>query len=158
MGIEEIRMLKLLGGKPKEKIYTPIPKKSAKKIKQEKEYDKDEVIWDWFKERRKDLTGKCKHCNGRTTKDDNDKFHFCIAHLLPKAYFPSVATHPLNFVELCTYGNNCHGNFDNKTLDLMDMNCFDEIVTKFVAIYPMIDKKERKRIPQVLLNYIEVEL
>lgn len=159
MGIEQIRLMKEQAKLPKIKKVYHIPKKSAKRIQQEKEYAKDsDILWAWFTETRKLLTGKCKHCGGKTTKDDDDKFHYSIAHLLPKSYFPSIATHPENFIELCTFGENCHGNYDNKTLDLIDMHCFDEIVTKFVKIYPSIDKSERRRIPQLLLNYIETEL
>jgi hypothetical protein len=47
---------------------------------------------------------------------------------------------------------------DNKVLDLTDMNCWDEIVEKFVAMYPFIAKEERKRIPEVLMNYIQTDL
>ena len=46
---------------------------------------------------------------------------------------------------------------DNKILDLIEMNCWDEIVTKFCIMYPSIAEKEKRRIPQVLLQYIEVE-
>lgn len=111
----------------------------------------------WFNERRKELDGKCKHCGNPSCKNDEKYFKFSICHILPKAYFPSVATHPKNFIELCFWGNNCHGNMDNKMLDLTEMNCWDEIVTKFCQMYPIIDAKEKKRIPKMLLQYMEVE-
>jgi len=110
----------------------------------------------WFKECRKELTGKCHHCGGPSCKHDDKYFKFSICHILPKAYFPSVATHPMNFIELCFWNKNCHGNMDNKMLDLIEMACWDEIVTKFVAMYPAIAEKEKRRIPDVLLQYIEV--
>ena len=182
MGIEDIRRLKEDAGKPKPVKKYILPKKSAKKIAQdklEKEivfvkpkkagwFDLNEAInlavgndnndlKQWFEDRHKELTGKCKHCNGKTQKG-KDNYKNSIAHILPKAYFPSVATHPLNYIELCFYGNSCHTNFDNKILDLLDLNCFDEVITKFVQIYPHIDKQEKRRIPQVLLNYIENEI
>ena len=158
MGIEQIRLMKEMAKYPKRKVQKPIAKKSVKRIEQEKNYDKNETQWEWFLQRRKELTGKCSHCNGRTTINDDEKFHFCIAHILPKAYFPSVSCHPLNYIELCSFGNNCHGNYDNRILDLIDMNCFSTIVDRFVAMYPMIDKNERRRIPNVLMQYIEVEI
>jgi len=111
----------------------------------------------WFKDRRKEMTGKCHHCNGLSCKHDDRYFKFSICHILPKAYFPSVATHPSNFIELCFWNKNCHGNMDNKMLDLIEMNCWDEIVTKFCIMYPSIAEKEKLRIPSVLLQYIEVE-
>lgn len=144
---------------PKIKKLYSLPKKSAKRIEQEKQFVKDDdILWKWFEERRKELTGKCKHCGGKTCKDDDEKFHFSIAHILPKAYFPSVATHPLNFVELCFWSNACHTQMDNKMLDMTDMNCWDEIVERFIAMYPAIDKKERRRIPETLLHYINIDI
>lgn len=110
----------------------------------------------WFEIRHKEMKGVCQHCNGRTEKN-RTTYKNSIAHILPKAYFKSVATHPLNWIELCFYGNSCHTNFDNKMLDLIELNCFDEVITKFVALYPDIAENEKKRIPQVLLQYIETE-
>ena len=159
MGLEEIRKLKEQAGIPKQKAKYVIPKKSAKKIKQEILAKGDDEALDlWFEERRKDMTGVCHHCGGKSCKDDDDYYKFSICHILPKAYFDSVKTHPLNFVELCFWDKNCHGNWDNKILDMTDLNCFDEVIQKFVAMYPFIAKEERRRIPQVLMNYIETEI
>jgi len=156
MSLEHIRALKEMAKYPKEKKRYVIPRKSAKRIEQEKEYN-DCGLSDWFAERRKEMTGRCWHCNNKTMKDNDEKYHFSIAHILPKAYFPSIATHPFNFIELCSYGNNCHGNMDNKTLDIIDMNCWAEIVQRVAIMYPLIAKEERRRIPQILLDYIETE-
>jgi hypothetical protein len=108
---------------------------------------------EWFKEGDRLSTGKCRHCGGRTCKGDPLYFKHSQAHLLPKRLFPSVATNPLNRIELCFWNNNCHGNYDNGTLDMKDMNCFDEMIEKFIILYPLIDKKERRHIPDVLLQY-----
>jgi len=157
MGLEEIKAIKEMARFPKEKKRYVIPKKSAKRIEQEKSYSGDNAMWEWFAEGRKEMTGKCEHCGGKTMKDDDEKYHYSIAHILPKAYFPSIALHPLNRIELCFYQNSCHTNYDNKILDLMDMNCFDKIVKRVAAMYPLIEKSERRRIPQILLDYIETE-
>ncbi len=111
----------------------------------------------WFKERHKEMTGVCMNCGGRTEKD---KTHYkcSVAHLLPKAYFKSVATHPDNWLELCFYNNSCHTNFDNKMIDLIDLHCFDAVIQKFVKIYPSIAPEERRRIPPILLEYLKTEL
>jgi hypothetical protein len=151
----KVRMLSV--GMADKSTYTkPVDNKlvdneAAKKLRQLTDLKK------WFEDRRKEMTGRCKHCNGKSCKDSNDFFRHSICHLLPKAYFPSVATHEHNWIELCFWGNNCHGNMDNKMLDLTDMNCFDEIVQKFCIIYPDIAKSERKRIPSILMQYIETE-
>lgn len=144
---------------------------SIKRINEVKELNKIAVCSDtlrstvesndldiWFVERRKEMTGFCKNCGGKSCKHDDKYFKFSIAHILPKAYFKSVATHPDNWLELCFFGSSCHTNYDTKMLDLMDMNCFDEIIIKFQKIYPAIDKKERKRIPELLLQYLNTDL
>lgn len=135
----------------------PIARQSLKvKVISEKDESGAE-LQRWFEDRHKELTGRCKNCGGKTQKGQPN-YKCSIAHILPKAYFKSVATHPDNWLELCFYGvNSCHTQMDNKMLDLIDMNCFEEIITKFVAIYPHITQHEKRRIPQVLLNYIEVE-
>lgn len=112
----------------------------------------------WFNDRRKEMTGFCKHCGGTSCRDSDKYFKFSIAHILPKSYFSSVATHPDNWVELCFWGNNCHGNLDNTILSLSELNCWDEIVTKFQRIYPSIAKHEKRRIPEILLQYIEIDI
>lgn len=108
----------------------------------------------WFEERRKEMTGVCKHCNGKTEKY-TDKFRCSIAHILPKAYFRSIATHPKNFIELCFYGKSCHTNLDQHIIDITELNCFDEVINKFIEMYPDIAQDERRRIPAILLEYVK---
>jgi len=112
----------------------------------------------WFFDRRFEMKGVCKHCGGKSCKDDDKYYKFSICHIFPKAYFKSIATHPDNWIELCFWSNNCHGNMDNKTLDLTEMNCWAEIVEKATRIYLSIAKEERRRIPSILLEYIKTEL
>jgi hypothetical protein len=112
----------------------------------------------WFKERRLEMKGHCLHCGGKTTKDDDQWYKAGIAHILPKAHFPSVATHPSNWIELCFWGNSCHTNMDNQMLDMTEMACWDTIVTRFQEMYPLIAPKERRRIPEMLLQYVEIDL
>lgn len=167
MGINEIRALKQKALEPKPKKVYRIPKKSAKKLKQEAEEKElrsgEPTELDlWFAERRKELTGKCDFCGGKTEKHNNETFKFSIAHLLAKrdAMFPSVATHRANYLELCYYGNSCHTNFDNGMITwelLRDSKEWALIVGKFKEIYPSIAEAERKNIPEILLQYIEVE-
>jgi hypothetical protein len=110
----------------------------------------------WFEERHKELKGVCSHCGGRTEKGKSS-YKCPIAHILPKSLFKSVATHERNFIELCFYGKSCHSNYDNHMIDLIELNCFNEVIEKFVAMYPSISPQERRRIPQILLDYLEVE-
>jgi len=112
----------------------------------------------WFEDRRKEMTGICDNCGGKTSKNDDKYYKFSIAHILPKAYVKSVATHKKNWIELCHFNNGCHNSFDTHMLDLIDMNCFDKIVERVAEMYPSIAKEERRRIPAILLEYIKTEL
>lgn len=126
----------------------------APDVKAPKDYA---VLERWFKERQREMVGRCANCSGKS--EAHTKMYKCsIGHILPKAYFPSVATHPDNWIELCFYGNSCHTNFDNKMLDLIDMNCFDQIITKFAKMYPFIAQDEKRRIPPILIEYLKTEL
>lgn len=163
MSIENIRRIKEQARLPKQQKRYTIPKKSKKKLAQEA-VEKTErkvsgggELQRWFDERRKEMTGKCAHCGSKTSKFSDQYFRHSIAHLLPKRLFKSVATHAENWLELCYHAPSCHANFDNLTLDMIELNCFSEVIRKFVAIYPSIAAEERKYIPDVLLQYIEVE-
>ena len=171
MGAAEIRKLKEQAGLPKEKKIYFIPKVSAKRQgqievdgkirettkKMAKTVSGTAELNRWFQERRSEMTGFCKHCGGKSSKDSDQYYKFSIAHLLPKRIFKSIATNENNWIELCFWGNSCHTNLDNNTLDIIDLNCFDLVIQRFAAMYSAIDKKERKYIPDVLLQYIEVE-
>jgi hypothetical protein len=108
-----------------------------------------------------EMTGRCMHCNGDTmilNKDADSKFHYSVCHILPKNLFPSVSTHPDNWIELCYYGKSCHKNFDDHMIDIVDLNCFGIVIERFVKIYPSIALTERKRIPPILIEYLKTEM
>lgn len=160
---ENLRRIKEQASLPKEKKRYSIPKKSKKKIKQEaherelRNKGGGSELDRWFKERRNQMSGYCLHCGEVTTKNQDQWFKASIAHILPKRLFKSVATHPLNWVELCFWINNCHARYDNFTLDITEMNCYDLIIERFIAMYPDIDPKERRFIPDTLMQYIKNE-
>lgn len=165
MGLNEIRAIKNAAKLPKtKKIYT-IPKKSAKKIAQEKaernlsggKNKGNNELWRWFEERRKEMTGICCFCGKKSERDNDAFFHYSVAHILPKSIFKSIATHEKNWVELCHFANSCHSNYDTHMIDLIEFPNFDEVITKFVKMYHSIAPNERRRIPAVLLEYVEVE-
>ena len=160
---ENIRRIKEQAKLPCEKKKYTIPKKSAKKLKQEadeKTVNKasgGSELDRWFQARRKEMIGHCLHCGGKSCKYSDQYFKFSIAHLLPKNLFKSVKTHPLNWIELCHFDKSCHTNLDNHSMDITELNCYDLVIERFIAIYPDIAPKERKYIPDVLLQYVKNE-
>lgn len=160
MGLEEIRALKGKAKLPKEAKVYKIPKVSEKKKKELAEGKKTTASGElerWFNDRHKEMTGKCSNCGDKSCKGAAN-YKCSVAHILPKKLFKSVATHRLNWIELCFWGKSCHTNFDNHMLDITELNCFDEVIEKFVAMYPEIDKKERKYIPDALRQYILIDI
>ena len=115
-------------------------------------------LWRWFQSQRSKMKGVCSHCVSKTQKNDDKTFHYSICHILPKNLFKSVATNDDNWIELCYYNNSCHSNFDNNMIDIIDLNCFDEVVEKVTRMYPHIAPEERRRIPAILREYIKLEL
>lgn len=157
----------ILAGRPisekkKYKLNKVAPKTAAKKAEQDKansKEGKDNELDLWFEARRKEMTGKCVFCGGKTEKNNDVTYRNSVAHLLPKRQnmFPSVRTHPDNWLELCFYGNSCHTNFDNSIITwelLADSNEWALIVEKFKKVYPSIAPEEHKNIPELLLKEI----
>lgn len=158
---ENIRRIKEQSKLKQPKVKKQIAKKSAKKLAQEAEEKKGKKDPSadkerWFQDRRKEMIGKCSHCQKPSCKNSHEYFRYSIAHILAKrkSMFPSVATHPENWIELC---QNCHQDLDNCMIDLTQLACWNEVVVKFQKIYPSIAPEERKRIPDILLQYINTD-
>lgn len=145
------RMEKILAGRPLEqKKRKPIPKvseKRAQKLAAQKASGEDKEMELFFAQMRKIMTGKCLFCGGESMKKDDEKFKYSLAHLLPKAVFKSVATHPKNIIELCYYDNSCHTNFDNGRISwefIRDSKEWEVIKEQLLEVLPLVDEGERK--------------
>lgn len=145
MGLNELRKIKAEAGVPKKKKAYQIPKKSAKKIKQEiLAKGDDEARDNWFAERRKDLVGTCQcGCGRKSQKKDDTFYRHCICHVFPKRIFKSVELHPLNFVERAFWGG-CHSVMDDTSMDRwVGMADWDDIKMKFGILQPYLTDAEK---------------
>lgn len=143
-----------LGQLPKEAVAKP--KKPLKKVSDKKAAElkvakgSDSELDLWFVAKRKEMVGRCLFCNQKTEKDNDDTYRRSIAHLLPKnksVGFPSVATHPDNYIELCFHNNSCHTNLDSGKITwefIKDSKEWDVIKEKLLNILPMVAENERK--------------
>lgn len=154
MGLEEIRKLKENANVPKEKKVYRIPKKSAKKIAQEKA---DKEAWvvggsperekeKWFQARRKEMTGTCQcGCGTKSSKHEDDHFRSSAAHIFPQRLFPTIQFHPLNWVER-NFWEGHHSNMDNRSMELWpNFADWDDIKEKFHILSPLLTEKERAK-------------
>jgi len=150
MGLEEIRRMKEQAKLPKVKKVYRIPKVSPKKqreIEEGKKRGGDSEMDLFFRSLRKGMKNKCLFCGGPTMKGDDEKFHFSLAHLLPKKIFKSVATNPDCIIELCFYNNSCHTNFDNGMITwefIKDSKEWEIIKEKLLNVLPLVSLEERK--------------
>jgi len=162
MGLAELQKIRDERDIPKPKKIHYIKKVSAKraaKIKEQKELGTDNILDNWFEERRKEMTGHCILCGGKTEKKNDETYRRSIHHLFEKrkTMFPSVATNSDNWLEVCFWDNACHSNLHNGTITwqlLMDSAESKIIIEKFKKIYPFIAENERKNIPAILMSYI----
>ncbi len=146
MGIEQIRLLKEAAKEPKPPKVYAIPKKSAKKIEQEKQLQGEEgkIKEAWFQARRPEMVGICQcGCAEPSQKKDDQYFRHSISHIFPKAKFESIAYHPLNWVERAFWGG-CHSVMDDTSMDRWpNMADWFDIVAKFHILAPLLTPEER---------------
>jgi hypothetical protein len=134
---------------PQKKKYglNKVSKKRAAKIAEQRLSGTDSEMDLFFKANRPKMKGRCLFCNGDTMKKDDKKFHFSLAHLLPKSVFRSVATHPDILIELCFFGESCHSNFDSGKITwefIKDSKEWDIIKEKLLNVLPAVAIEERK--------------
>ena len=131
-------------------------------VKAPKEYVE---LSEWFQERMGRLEVKCENCGAtnfwleqnKETKVGKLKWRSCQAHLMPKRHFKSLMTHPLNGMVLGSgYSGlcNCHDNYDATWEKAAKMKIWDEVVRRFLIMYPLITPEEQRFIPPQLLQEI----
>lgn len=141
---------KLFGKPPKEKKVYRIPKVSKKRMEELKGgKNGDDKLDRWFEERRLEMTGRCVLCGGNTEKKNDETYRRSIHHLLDKrkSMFPSLALHPVNFLEVCFYGNSCHTNLHNGSISyelLHDSKEWSIIKPKLEILLPLCTEEEKR--------------
>lgn len=152
--MERNRMARIPRPKPEKK---PLRQMSEKKRAQEEEdrklasNDPDELKEQWFRARRKEMTGTCQcGCGEPSQKKDNVRFRASAAHIFPKSLFESVMYHPLNWVERRFWAkysgdyNACHSIMDETGLDRWpNFADWDDIKAKFFILAPLLTPAEK---------------
>ncbi len=119
-------------------------------VREKVEYSEETVKEAWFKARRREMIGYCQEegCRNRTNKESDTYFRWSICHIVPKSLVPSVAYHPLNWVELC---QEHHQEFDNTFLRAAKMKIFLEARKKFEQFQYLIPAHELRKVNPYLL-------
>lgn len=153
--LEERRNQKLNGKPEKPKKAYSIPKKSAKKLAQEKENKRSggkSELQKWYDKIMKTEDKQCWNCGQSLSNYNNEDWHACIAHVIPKSTFPSVSTHPLNYMILGKWCN-CHGTYDSNWEAAQKMPIFKEALDRFIMISP--DIRETHKLPSVFQQILD---
>jgi len=164
MGLEEIRRLKENAGKPKPKKVYVLPKKSAKRIAQEKaekeagtkpatklELDKwfDDIKREYFD----DGEGRGATCMECRAYIPVQFARHATAHLLPKKLFKSQATHPLNFLILGA-GCGCHEK-THRVDKFVQMKVWPEAARRIKEMIPLLPFDELKHLSVQLMTALD---
>jgi len=164
---DNIRRLKEQAKLPRVKKAYSISKKSAKKLKQEKEERELQKIngdtkEQWYEDRMKENLPVCMNCgmeaNWLLQPEYEKIWRACQAHILPKrqTQFPSVAEHPLNHLVLFpVWGGHlcgCHDEFDSSWFQATTMKVWETAFHRFKEFESAIAQKERYRIPEQFLK------
>jgi len=143
------------GPKPaKEKVgIAPISEKRKKQLKEEKpNRDKQN---EWFAEvEAKEFKNGGAHCWNCGEFIHVAFARAATAHILPKRknMFPSVATHPENYLILGA-GCGCHSEYDRSWDDASKMQVWPKVVERFLLIKD--DIKDATPIPDVFINALK---
>jgi hypothetical protein len=150
----------LLPPLPTKKEKKPIPKKSAKKLLEEskqKELEKDTELQKWYAKIMESEKPICWETGEKINKNDKLGWHGSIAHILPKADYPSVKTHPLNYMILKMWGGT-HGQYDSSWENASKMKVWAYACKIINILYPLLTQEEKRKLPDIILQEIKPEI
>jgi hypothetical protein len=159
MSIESIRAIKAAALLPKEKKRYTIPKVSAKRLAQNKA-DKEELkggeseLQKWYAKIMQDETAKCWETGEAINKQDKRGWHGSIAHILCKSQYPTVATHPLNYMILKMWGGT-HGQYDSSWENAAKMKVWPYALKVINVLYPLLTREEKAKLPDLIIQEVK---
>jgi len=140
----------------KKYVISKVSEKRKQKLAEQKEEGSDNKLDLWFEERRKEMTGVCAECGGKTGKHDDKFYRHSICHILPKRdnMFPSISTHDLNWIELCFWGNSCHSKYDSSFEKAAQMRIWPYVCKRLNILYPLLTREEKAKLPDIIVQEI----
>jgi len=145
-------LLPKTGPKPKKPI-AKVSKKRAKENAEAKGGGETE-LQKWYAKIMDSETAKCWETGEKLNKADKLGWHGSVAHCLPKSLFPSVATHPQNYMILSMW-NGIHAQYDSSWERAAKMKIWPyalKIIT--TVLYPLLTSEERRKLPDIIIQEI----
>lgn len=161
MGLKELQNIREHRNDPKAKKTYYLPKKSAKKLKAESEEKKlrngdESELSKWYTKIMQSEMGICWETGEKIDTRDKMGWHGSVAHCLPKDLFPSVATHPMNYMILKMWGGT-HGQYDSSWENASKMKVWSYACKIFNILYPLLTREEKAKLPDVIIQEIKPE-
>lgn len=129
------------GVKTQKKVYV-IPKASEKKKAQLKEQKPERnKLGKFFAEMIANAPKNCTECGQSLKGTMIINSSACVAHILPKRTFKSVATNKDNIIYLCI---DCHNTLDN--LRPVKMKIYPELKERVQLLIPLLTESEKSKI------------
>lgn len=160
MGAEEIRALKEASKLPKPKKIYRLPKKSKKKLEQEgreaaaKGDNTETDLQKWYTTIMQSEMPICWETGEKIDTRDRMGWHGSIAHILPKEHYPSVKTHPMNYMILKMWGGT-HGQYDSSWENASKMSVWKYALKTIIdVLYPLLTPEEKRKLPDCIIQEI----
>jgi hypothetical protein len=146
---------------PKQKkTPKPIAKVSVKKAKQiaeeKKELKGDKTdLHKWYTKIMESEEPKCWETGERLNKADKLGWHGSVAHILCKSLYPSVATHPQNYMILSMW-NGSHANYDSSWEKAAKMKVWPYALKIILTVLvPLLTPEEKRKLPEIIVQEID---
>lgn len=111
----------------------------------------------WYSEIMEKEVARCWETGEPINKQDKKAWHGSIAHVLPKGDYPSVATHPLNYMILKMWGG-AHGQYDASWEKAAKMKVWPHACKIFNILYPLLSREEKSRLPEIIIQELKPEV
>lgn len=148
----------------------PLPEKKVYKLKQvsdkraaknaaakEQRGEEDTELQKWYAVIMEKENPVCWETGEPINKKDVKGWHGSIAHVLPKNDYPSVATHPLNYMILKMWGGT-HGQYDSNWENASKMRVWNHAIKIFNILFPLLTKEEKGKLPDIIIQEIKPEI
>ena len=109
----------------------------------------------WYDSVISNMGDRCWECSALVATWNRKYAKAAVAHILPKEFFPSIKTHPFNFLILAGPCG-CHHRWDAHSENAVKMKVFPIALERFQQFYPEIALAERRRIPKIFFNSVKV--
>lgn len=147
---------KTTGPKPKKPMKRVSDKKLAADAEEKKARGEEATdLQKWYQKIMDSEEAKCWETGERIDKNDKFGWHGSVAHILPKELFPSVETHPMNYMILKMWGGT-HGQYDSSWENAAKMKVWPYALKIIVGtLLPCLTPEEKRKLPDVVLQEID---